>query len=54
MTFKYKGEEIIVEFNSDKSINWVYAYNMRMKMAVVPYDLKQEILYLISKQENNQ
>lgn len=49
MNFRYKGEEIIVEFNNDGSINWVYAYNMRMKMSVVPYDLKQEILYLSKK-----
>ena len=52
MNFKYKGEEVTVEFNSDNSINWVYAYNMRMKISVVPYDLKQEILYLISKKGN--
>lgn len=48
MKFIYKGETVFVEI-LDGEVVWVYAYNMRMKMSVVPYDLKTEIEYLLSK-----
>ncbi len=48
MKFLYKGEQVIVEINNG-IVEWVYAYNMRMRMSVVPYDLKTEIEYLLSK-----
>jgi hypothetical protein len=48
MEFIYKGENVVVEILHGEVV-WVYAYNMRMKMSVVPYDLKTEIEYLLSK-----
>lgn len=48
MEFKYKGEDILVELDQEGHVKWVYAYNMRMCFNVVPYDLKQEINYLLA------
>lgn len=49
MIFKYKGEEVMLEFGDDGELKWVYAYNMRMKFSVLPYDLKLEVEYILSK-----
>ena len=49
MTFKYKGEEIILEFTANNELKWVYAYNMRMRFSVLPYDLKEEVKYILSR-----
>lgn len=48
LNFKYKGEDVIVELNTDNTVNWVYAYNMRMNMSVVPEDLKLEVGYIVN------
>lgn len=46
-SFKYKGEWVYLEYR-DNVLEWVYAYNMKMKLDVVPDDLKTEVLFLVS------
>jgi hypothetical protein len=50
MEFKYKGEPVILEFNEDGTLRWVYAYNMRMCFNILPHDLKLEVAYILQKE----